>query len=78
MIVKPLMVACLRVYVQFTLNYSTLHSQFESLLAICIKGFEDATSGEEYIRMCVALFAMRLSESMQQGDVKNTFRLYNQ
>jgi uncharacterized protein YggL (DUF469 family) len=33
---------------------------------------------EEYIRICFSLFNLRLQEAQQQGDIRTTFRVFNQ
>jgi hypothetical protein len=62
---KHLLLGCLRVFVSATLNYSSLHTYFEQIIASTIKGFEDVTPEvtEENIRICFHLFSTRLQES---------------
>ncbi|CDW72650.1 heat repeat-containing protein 5b [Stylonychia lemnae] len=71
---------CLRVYVQSTLNYTSMHSCFDQILQVSIKGFEDSNPAvlEQFILTCYHLLNLRLQESQQQGDIKTTFRTYNQ
>lgn len=60
--IKHLVLACLRAFVSSTLNYSSLHTYFEQILAQTIKGFEDTNHEvtEENIRICYHLFSLRL------------------
>ncbi len=78
--VRATIVACLRVLVHQTLNYSTLHANYDLIFSAACKGFEEPETSvqQEWVLVCSALIGMRLQESKQQGDIKTGFRTYNQ
>ena len=57
-----------------------MHTSFDMLWQVCLKGFEeveDMAVHGNYVQACAALLNMRLQESQQQGDIKTGYKQYN-
>ena len=74
------MAGCLNVFIRETMTTSNLHTSFDMLFQVCIKGFEetDAEVQYQYVKSCYSLLNMRLQESEKQGDIRTDFRTWNQ